>query len=315
MKKRTLSLLLALLLCLSLLPAAALADEAAPPASGGWVMEEDTTVTPELRDLFDRAMVSIEGASYVPVAYEAHQVVAGMNYRFLAEKTVVYPEAETVEVRVTIYEDLEGNVEVTDIEELDPIDIDDPIDEPVDGGWVTAEDTSITPERLALFEKATAGLLGTHYEPVAYEAYQIVAGTNHRFLATVNPVVPDGDPAEARITIYEDLEGNAQVTDIEDLPPVTALPSVTISDDSTTAQAIDGFEGLYARVALVLDNGGISGLYVTQAVINPDGRIVIPAFQVPGLVVTGISVALVPTVGDIASPTPTVLASDFVTIK
>ena len=72
------------------------------------------------------------------------------------------------------------------------------------------------------------------------------------------------------------------------------------------------YSGLYARVALVLDNGGVSGLYVTQASIGSDGSIAIPSMMLPGLSVKGINIALVPTLGDIASPQPNVKASDFI---
>ena len=229
MKKRTFSLILALLLCLSLLPAAALAEES------------DTAI-----------------------------------------------------------------LVVSDVEPDEPAPA---------GGWVMAEDTTVTPELRALFDLAVENMciVGVSYEPTAYEAYQLVTGMNHRFLALVTFMVPDAEPREVRVTIYEDLEGNAEVTDIEPLEPVD-VPTLTISDNCKTAVA-GGFDGLYARVALVLDNGGVSGLFITQAPINDDGTIVIPAFQVPGMIVTGISVALVPSLDEISSPTPTVLASDFAYIK
>ena len=85
---------------------------------------------------------------------------------------------------------------------------------------------------------------------------------------------------------------------------------MTLSADAKSAKA-ENFDGLYARVALVLDNGGVSGLYVTQASVNADGTVVIPSFMVPGLKVKGINIALVPTLADISSPQPNVKASDF----
>ena len=87
-------------------------------------------------------------------------------------------------------------------------------------------------------------------------------------------------------------------------------PDVKLADDAKTARA-EGFAGLYARVALVIDNGGVSGLFVTQATINDDGTIVIPSFMVPGLTVTAVNIALVPSIPDIQSSTPTVRAMDY----
>ena len=93
-------------------------------------------------------------------------------------------------------------------------------------------------------------------------------------------------------------------------PIPEAKPYLLISDDGKTAHAIN-YDGLYARVALVLDNSGVSGLYVTQVTINPDGTIVIPQFTVPGLTVTGVNVSLVVTLADITSSTPHTMAMDF----
>ena len=96
-------------------------------------------------------------------------------------------------------------------------------------------------------------------------------------------------------------------------PEPTSIPlpdaAVTISADGKTAKAVGDFGRLYARVALILDNNGQSGLYITQVTINTNGTIVIPAFMVPGLTVKGVNIALVPTLDDISSATPTVVTS------
>ena len=99
--------------------------------------------------------------------------------------------------------------------------------------------------------------------------------------------------------------------------PVTPTPvplSVAISADASRAHITGDFSGLYARAALVLTTGGKSGLYVTQATVHPDGTVDIPQLVVPGMRVTGISVALVRTLEDITSPTPRVVAVDFIKI-
>ena len=52
------------------------------------------------------------------------------------------------------------------------------------------------------------------YEPYAYYATQIVAGRNHCFLCTATPVVPDAESYFAFVFLYEDLEGNVELTEI-----------------------------------------------------------------------------------------------------
>ena len=87
-------------------------------------------------------------------------------------------------------------------------------------------------------------------------------------------------------------------------------PVVVLDPTGLTARA-EGFAGLCARVALILENDGVSGLYVTQAGIGADGTIAIPVLQVPGLTVRAVNIALVPTALDIQSAIPDVLASDY----
>ena len=93
-------------------------------------------------------------------------------------------------------------------------------------------------------------------------------------------------------------------------PVPTAAPtpagevSISFSPDGRTAVVAGDWTGLYARVALILDNSGVTGLYVTQCVINDSGTIIIPTFMIPGLTVKGVNVALVTTLEEIPSPAP-----------
>ena len=93
--------------------------------------------------------------------------------------------------------------------------------------------------------------------------------------------------------------------------PVPPAVEVKLSADGTTAQITGDFAGLFARAALLLDMDGTSGLLVAQATVNDNGVILLPQFAVPGMTVTGVSIALVPSAADAASPAPRVIASDF----
>jgi len=83
--------------------------------SGGWSQAESPEVTDEIKELCDKAFEKLVGVGYSPVALLSTQVVAGTNYCILCESTIVYPGAETTYAFVTLYKDLEGNVEVLDI--------------------------------------------------------------------------------------------------------------------------------------------------------------------------------------------------------
>ena len=86
---------------------------------GGWETVEDGEITTELQELFDKAMEELEGVNYTPVKLLETQVVSGTNYKFLCDATVVSPDAETKQMIVTIYQDLQGNVEILDIQDAE----------------------------------------------------------------------------------------------------------------------------------------------------------------------------------------------------
>ena len=82
---------------------------------GGWRETEDKAVNEETKAVFEKALEGLLGVNYVPVAVIAEQAVNGTNYAYLAEATVVYPDAETTYVIVTVHAGLDGAAELTDI--------------------------------------------------------------------------------------------------------------------------------------------------------------------------------------------------------
>lgn len=84
---------------------------------GGWQKADSPELTDEARAAFAKATEGLVGVDYKPVELLGTQVVAGTNYRILCEATVVYPGAETENVVMTIYEDLDGNASILSIED------------------------------------------------------------------------------------------------------------------------------------------------------------------------------------------------------
>ncbi len=85
------------------------------------------------------------------------------------------------------------------------------------GGWKVADETAVTEDLQAVFNKAMEKLMGVSYEPIAYLGSQIVAGMNHCFLCKATVIYPDAVPTYKLVYIYQDLEGNAEVLNIADL--------------------------------------------------------------------------------------------------
>ena len=88
------------------------------------------------------------------------------------------------------------------------------------GGWEWTDFTEPIPEEaMAAFDKAMEEFVGVGYKPVALLGTQLVAGTNYYFLCMATPVVPDPVPHWATVTVYADLDGNAEIISITALDP------------------------------------------------------------------------------------------------
>ena len=88
-------------------------------------------------------------------------------------------------------------------------------DEPaIVGGWQRAESVEITKDFQKVFDKAVRGVKDAKYTPVAYLASQVVAGTNHCVLCKETPKGKNAVTRYAILYIYENLQGNAKVSNI-----------------------------------------------------------------------------------------------------
>lgn len=85
---------------------------------GAYEPAESPEITDEIQALCDKAFADLEGAVYTPVALLATQVVAGTNYEILFEKEIVVPDAEKTYAIGYIYEDLDGNASITEIDDI-----------------------------------------------------------------------------------------------------------------------------------------------------------------------------------------------------
>lgn len=186
--------------------------EAEPVMAGAYTRADSPVITDETAALLEKATEGLLGAEYTPVAYIGSQIVAGMNHLLLCKVKTVTPEANETYALVTIYEDLEGNAKITDVinsdAEAGPPDL--------MGGWQTPETPELTDEAKGALEKATEKLLGAEYDPVALVATQVVAGMNYSILCEITAVAPDAEPKYSIVIVYQDLEGNAEVTDTFD---------------------------------------------------------------------------------------------------
>ena len=94
--------------------------------------------------------------------------------------------------------------------------VDEDQEEQLSGGWTNELTEDIPDEALDAFDQAYDAYEEDIYiEPEAYAGSQIVAGTNYKFLCKIIQEA-DGEPTEAYVIVYKDLQGNCSITGFED---------------------------------------------------------------------------------------------------
>ena len=85
------------------------------------------------------------------------------------------------------------------------------------GGWKVTADSSVTEKAQEVFDQAMPDHDRVDYDAVALLATQVAAGTNYCFLRRTNAAEPDEAPSYQLVYIYEDLQGNANVLEVQDI--------------------------------------------------------------------------------------------------
>ena len=190
--------------------------------AGGWTIPASNGVadlTDEESEIFEKALGAQAGMDFKPIAILATQVVAGQNYAYLCKGTPTTQNPVEEWDVVVVYQDLQGDASITSVTPIDLADIkttDDTAAEAV-GAWEVREATSgvaMTVEAAKAFSKASEEYDGVVINPLALLGTQVVAGTNYLILGTGNAVVQSPVTAVYVATVYEDLEGNAEFTDV-----------------------------------------------------------------------------------------------------
>ncbi len=86
------------------------------------------------------------------------------------------------------------------------------------GGWTAYESIAPEdhPEAVAAFEKAIDRMTGYRYDLVSVLGSQVVAGMNYACLCRGQAVTPKAAPEYVIVHVYEDLQGHAEITEINE---------------------------------------------------------------------------------------------------
>ena len=201
----------------------------ANPIVGGWELIGDGSaeLPEEAAKAFKTVTEKLLSATYQPIAYLGSQVVAGMNYAILCTRTLVTANPVTDFAVLTVYVDLEGNAELLNIADFNLGEYaekeDEGVPEQLMGGWQAPEAaeglTSMPQDAATVFSAAFDGFTGNALTPVAYLGRQLVAGMNYAFLCHSSLVTEEPVQSMQLVVIYQDLEGNATVTNIVTVNP------------------------------------------------------------------------------------------------
>ena len=212
MKKKLLAVATAFIAAALALCMAGCGKEAPVNLPGSWQLNDSVAMTTESQALITKALKGLTGANYTPVAYLATQTVAGTSHLFVCRGSLVVPNSEETWALVTVYEDLKGGVTIGNITRSN-------IPTHVNGladGWSAPDSPDITKDLRKAIKKAAKEYGGVEIAPVAVLAKQVVAGTNYTVLARVTPTANGASTSWALVTLYVDLKGDAEITNVTD---------------------------------------------------------------------------------------------------
>ena len=216
--KKLFAFLLAAMMCVSLAACGKDSEDKdeteSTPLVGGWTEAESTEVTDEVRNLLNKATAQLVGGTYEPIAYLSSQVVAGTNHRILCKFTPATKDPKSTYAIVTVYEDLEGNAEITQILNSEAeVKVTDQV---IDGGWFAPETYKVPKEAVDALVKASEHVVGASYHPVLLLGTQVVAGINYCMLCEVTPVTENAESHYAIVILSQGVGGTTSVLETYD---------------------------------------------------------------------------------------------------
>ena len=119
------------------------------------------------------------------------------------------------------------------------------------GGWTICDEIitpSLTEDSGEVFEKAEAGFTGIGLEPAALLATQVVAGKNYLFLCRGYTITENPVPGWYFTVVYQDLDGNAKITDVQKLD----LTDLKTEQEKSTSNLLGGWKIMPASNAVTL---------------------------------------------------------------
>ena len=194
------------------------AESGSEVIAGGYTDAASPEVPDSVKSVFAKATETLTGVGYEPVAYLGSQVVAGTNHLILCKATPTTAEPKSTYALVTLFEGLNGEAEITNVIESS-VNAAGAADGETTGAYTAPEKPGVTDEAKAALEKALNGT-------------QVVSGTNYMLLCKITTVTAEPVSHYSIVTVYEDLEGNASISETHDF----SAEDETADADAASAQ-------------------------------------------------------------------------------
>ena len=178
------------------------------PITGGWAINNDFDGIDDANAMsaFEKATEDLDGYRYDVAAVLGSQIVAGTNYLYLCRAEMVVPDAKPEYVILKVYEDLEGNAEITGSLRL------------LEGkeGWEYNDANPYMDENKEVkvaFDKALEGLTGVEYKPIAYIGYK-----DNSYAVLTKITITSVEPLTSLSMVYiTKTDSGAMIDDIYDI--------------------------------------------------------------------------------------------------
>lgn len=183
------------------------------PLCGGWQQAESPEITPEIKEMVNKAFIGYDGVGYIPVTYLASQVVAGTNHAVLCRACGTQLDTEEYYAIVKIYQNLKNEYKVLNILNS-PVKTNISSETNLAGGWRQASSPVVTDELRGMFAGAFKPPADAEYKPLALLSTQVVSGMNYCFFCEKTTDKAPNASGYAFVYLYRDAQGHTEITDI-----------------------------------------------------------------------------------------------------
>lgn len=147
----------------------------------------------------------------IPIAVLGSQTVSGTNYSYLCKGRISVPDAEWGYFLANVYEDLDGNCEITGTKGL-PFDMSD--------GWESNQndyELEKNPDIESIFEEAVKDSTDKEFEPIAYIAQQPYYDKSYAVFTRTKKLSFDDGENFSIVIFTEGADGKIELKDVKNV--------------------------------------------------------------------------------------------------